>query len=170
MHSPLPKSSVMPSLRKPTALKPKSIALKKRSPGSKNSSAFKYSSTSKYSPPPANPPSAAPAPAPKTTLPAEMALRPEDRRRTRRRMINRMAKIQFGASAAQRDCVIGDISAGGVRLQVEGFQVPDAFVLFVNADGVTRECVYRVVWRLGSEIGAAFVRFVKRSGVSVVVR
>jgi hypothetical protein len=144
MHSPLPKSSVKPSLRTPNALRPKSAAAPDSVSPSKS------------------------AAAPKNSPPAANALRPEDRRRSRRRLINRMAKIQFGAGTAPRDCVITDISAGGVRLRVEGFQVPDAFVLYVNADGITRECVYRVVWRLDTEIGAAFVRFVKRSAVTAV--
>ena len=142
MYSPLPKSSVTPRLPRLSALKQKDRF--------------------KKSPPPASTSAPKSSPAPVT------AQRPEDRRRSRRRLINRAAKIQFGSASAPRDCLIADISAGGVRLRVEGYQVPDAFVLFLNADGVTRECVYRVVWRLDSEIGAAFVRFVKRPSVTVV--
>ena len=142
MYSPLPKSSVNPGLRTLNELKPK----QRRIP-----SAPSATST-----------------APKSAPQPVASQRPEDRRRSRRRLINRAAKIQFGAGAAPRDCLIADISAGGVRLRCDGYEVPDAFVLFLNADGVTRECVYRVVWRLDAEIGAAFVRFVKRPSVAVV--
>jgi hypothetical protein len=48
-----------------------------------------------------------------------------ERRRSRRRQINRVAKIQFGSGS-----------------------------------------IYRVVWRLGYEIGAKFVGHVRRTGVS----
>ena len=48
----------------------------------------------------------------------------EERRRSRRRQINRVAKIQFGSGTLPRDCLITDISDGGVRLHVEGFDVP----------------------------------------------
>src|SRR5580693_5044989 len=49
----------------------------------------------------------------------------DERRRSRRRQINRVAKIQFGSGTLPRDCLITDISDGGVRLHVEGFDVPD---------------------------------------------
>lgn len=78
---------------------------------------------------------------------------PADRRRTRRRLINRAAKIHFGDDTPERDCLITDISAGGVRLHVEGFEVPDDFVLCLcGAQGV-KECNYQVVWRPRREPG-----------------
>jgi hypothetical protein len=89
----------------------------------------------------------------------------DDRRRTRRRHINRMAKIQAGTGTLPRDCLITDISDGGVRLHVEGFEVPDEFVLLLSGDGIVgKERSYRVVWRLGYEIGAEFVRVLRPSG------
>jgi hypothetical protein len=89
---------------------------------------------------------------------------PAERRHARRRLIKRLAKIQVGSGALPRDCLITDISTGGVRLHVEGFEVPDHFVLLLNGEGVAKECAYRVVWRLGHEIGARFVGIVNRSG------
>jgi len=87
----------------------------------------------------------------------------EDRRQSRRRLISRMAKIQVATGTLPRDCLITDISDGGVRLHVEGFEVPDEFVLLLSGDGVAaRERAYRVVWRLGYEIGAEFVGFIRR--------
>jgi hypothetical protein len=87
-----------------------------------------------------------------------------DRRHARRRLMNRMAKIQLGAGSLPRDCLVTDISTGGVRLHVEGFEVPDNFVLMLSGDDLSKEASYRVVWRLGHEIGARFVGLVRRGG------
>jgi hypothetical protein len=89
------------------------------------------------------------------------AKKPADRRRSRRYQLNRMAKIQLGLGALPRDCLVTDMSEGGVRLHVEGFDVPDDFVLLLTGEGFGgTERAYRVVWRLGCEIGAKFVRTV----------
>jgi hypothetical protein len=86
-----------------------------------------------------------------------------ERRRTLRRSFNRVAKIQLGAGTLPRDCLITDISDGGIRLHVENFDVPDEFVLLLFGDGLAgKERAYRVVWRLGYEIGAEFVGVVGR--------
>jgi hypothetical protein len=45
-----------------------------------------------------------------------------------------------------------------VRLHVEGFDVADDFILPLTGDDIgAKERIYRVVWRLGYEIGAKFV-------------
>ena len=89
--------------------------------------------------------------------------KPEDRRISRRRFINRMAKIQLASGTLPRDCLITDISEGGVRLHVEGLDVPEDFVLLLSGDGIAaKECAYRVVWRLGHEIGARFMGLLRR--------
>ena len=93
----------------------------------------------------------------------------EERRRSRRRQLNRVAKIQFGTGALPRDCLITDISDGGVRLHVEGFDVPDDFILLLSGDDIgAKERIYQVVWRLGYEIGAKFVGHVRRSSLQAV--
>jgi hypothetical protein len=92
------------------------------------------------------------------------AVKSKDRRRSARRLINRVAKIQLGNGTLPRDCLITDISTGGVRLHVEGFEVPDDFVLLLSGDDLAKECNYHVVWRLGHEIGARFMGLVRRSG------
>lgn len=89
-----------------------------------------------------------------------------DRRKAQRRLMNRMAKIHLGNGALPRDCLITDISTGGVRLHVEGFEVPDNFVLVLSGEDLAKECNYRVVWRLGHEIGARFMGLVRRPGFS----
>ena len=58
------------------------------------------------------------------------------------------------SSSAAAPCraiaLITDISDGGVRLHVEGFEVPDEFVLLLAGDEyAAKERVYQVVWRLG---------------------
>jgi hypothetical protein len=94
-------------------------------------------------------------------------LKTQERRQSRRRELNRMAKIQLANGTLPRDCLVTDISDGGVRLHVEGFEVPDDFVLMLSGDGlVGKERVYKVVWRLGYEIGAKFVRVVERSALA----
>jgi PilZ domain len=81
-----------------------------------------------------------------------------DRRRSTRHAISRLAKLQIPGSTLPRDCLVTNISDGGVRLHVEGVEVPDHFVLLIS-DGdrraVPRDC--RVVWRLGFELGAEFL-------------
>ncbi len=89
---------------------------------------------------------------------------PSDRREAPRRLINRLAKIQLGSGALPRDCLITDISTGGVRLHVEGYDVPDRFVLLLSGEGLAKECSYQVVWRLGHEIGAQFIGVIRRTG------
>jgi hypothetical protein len=87
----------------------------------------------------------------------------ERRKTPRRRLIDRMAKIQLASGTLPRDCLVTDVSTGGIRLHVEGFDVPDEFVLLLSGDDLAEECNYRVVWRLGHEIGAKYVGAVRRA-------
>ncbi len=96
------------------------------------------------------------------------AVEADERRISERRPINLVAKIQLGTGSPPRDCVIADISTGGVKLHVEGFEVPDDFVLILSGDGIAKECNYQVVWRLGHEVGARFVSFVRSTGAAPV--
>ena len=82
------------------------------------------------------------------------------RRRSSRRHCFRAAKIQLGAWT--RDCLVIDISDGGVRLNAEGLDVPDEFVLLLSNDGVVRESTCKVAWRCGDEVGAKFVTAARR--------
>ena len=85
-----------------------------------------------------------------------------DRRRTSRQPVNRVAQIQLGSGMLPRDCLINDISAGGVRLHVEGFDVPDDFVLLLSGPGIAKECAYRVCG--GSKMKSARVSSVSCAG------
>ncbi len=85
------------------------------------------------------------------------SLKPEERRRAPRYPLDRLAKIQFGTGTPPRYCLISDTSDGGVRIDVTGFEVPDEFVLLLSGDGPAKNGTYRVVWRLGQEVGAKLV-------------
>jgi hypothetical protein len=79
-----------------------------------------------------------------------------ERRRDRRTAINRLAKFRSDFGSLPRDCMITDISKLGARLFIDGVDVPDQFHLMIAGEnGGDREC--RVVWRLGGEVGVAFV-------------
>ena len=94
------------------------------------------------------------------------SLRLEERRRSPRRKLYRMAKIKLGAGTPEHDCLVIDISDDGVRLNVGGLNVPDEFVLLLFGDGVVREIAYKKVWRHGHELGAKLVHIV-RSGLAL---
>ena len=51
------------------------------------------------------------------------------------------------------DCVVIEMSDGGVRLHIAGFDVPEEFTLLLSGEGVVRESGYKVVWRRGHEGG-----------------
>ncbi len=90
----------------------------------------------------------------------------EERRRSPRRRLYRLAKIKLGVGIPPRDCLVIDVSEGGVRLFLDGFDAPDEFVLLLSGNGVVRESTYKVVWRCGHEVGAKFVNVV-RSGFAL---
>jgi hypothetical protein len=85
------------------------------------------------------------------------ALKPEERRGAARYPLERLAKLQLGSGTTPYYCLVVDISDGGVRLNLNGREVPDEFVLLISGDGPARDGTYRVVWRLGQEIGAKLV-------------
>ena len=82
------------------------------------------------------------------------------RRRSSRRHCFRAAKIQLGAWT--RDCLVMDISDGGVRLNAKGLDVSDEFLLLLSTDGVVRESMCQVAWRYGDEVGAKFAAAARR--------
>jgi hypothetical protein len=57
------------------------------------------------------------------------SLKSEERRTVPRYSLERMAKIQLGYDAPPTYCFVTDISEGGVRLYLNGLEVPDEFVL-----------------------------------------
>src|ERR1700691_76973 len=86
------------------------------------------------------------------------------RRRLMRRHHCRAAKIQLRDDTLARDCLVINISKGGVRLNVEGLDVPDEFVLLLSNDGIVQENTCKVAWRFGNEVGAKFVAVIRPTG------
>ena len=85
------------------------------------------------------------------------SLKSEERRTVPRYSLERMAKIQLGYDAPPTYCFVTDISEGGVRLYLNGLEVPDEFVLLLSGDGPAKDGRYKVVWRQGNEVGAKYV-------------
>jgi hypothetical protein len=81
----------------------------------------------------------------------------QENRKSKRRPISRYGKLQLPGGSMARDCLVTDISEGGVRLHIEGLDVPEQFVLLISLDQgkpALRHC--RVIWKLGYEVGAKF--------------
>jgi PilZ domain len=79
------------------------------------------------------------------------------RRREARQRYYRPAKITLAGGTRVCDCTVVDSSDGGVRLNVEGLNVPDEFVLLITNELKVQERAYKVVWRLGNELGAKLI-------------
>ena len=81
---------------------------------------------------------------------------PEDRRKGRRQVINRVAHFTSEICPSPRACLLTDISDGGARLFTE-IEMPPAFTLSVSGEGINIKRRCRIVWQLGGEIGVEFV-------------
>ena len=86
----------------------------------------------------------------------ESAKKTTERRTSVRRHLYHLTKMRIGTGLPLRDCLILDISDGGVRLYVGGLNVPDQFNLLLGED-IVSECSYEVIWRRGRELGAKLV-------------
>jgi hypothetical protein len=62
-----------------------------------------------------------------------------------------------GIGIAPRYCLVTNVSAEGVRLQLNGIDVVDEFVLLFNGNELARDGTYKVVWRQGQDVGAKFI-------------
>jgi len=82
---------------------------------------------------------------------------PAEKRQWPRRRLGRLAAIQFWDGGMQRYCLVTNISEGGVQLHINGFNLPDDFMLIFPEGGATQNGNYKVVWRNGSEVGAKFI-------------
>jgi hypothetical protein len=78
----------------------------------------------------------------------------QNRRRHDREQCRRVAKIQFGIGSLPRDCMITDVSKGGVKVVAEYPEIPTEFTITLST-GDTRQC--RLAWRIGCEFGAEFI-------------
>jgi hypothetical protein len=62
--------------------------------------------------------------------------------------------FQFAMGTLPRDCVVTDVSDGGLRAFAENVEVPAEFLMILS-NGQRRQC--RLVWRIGCEFGAEFI-------------
>jgi hypothetical protein len=86
------------------------------------------------------------------------SMQSQERRQSPRHGLARLAKIQLGNGVQPLYCLVTDISDGGVRVHANGFDVPDEFRLLMTGDGPFQDGDYRVIWRLGQEVGAKLLR------------
>jgi hypothetical protein len=77
----------------------------------------------------------------------------KEKRKSIRRSLHRSAKIQARPDTPSFDCVVTEISEGGVQLQAASGRVTNRFTLLFG--NMRREC--RVIWRAGNTVGAAFL-------------
>lgn len=81
-----------------------------------------------------------------------------EKRANPRNRVGRLATLKLGVEIVPRYVLITNMSVEGVRLQLNGIDVVDEFVLlFHGSGGPARDGTYKVVWRQGREIGAKFV-------------
>jgi hypothetical protein len=81
-----------------------------------------------------------------------------ERRRSPRNRLGRLATMKLGVGLAPRYVLVTNTSAEGVRLQLNGVDVLDEFVLlFHGSGGPARDGTYKLVWRQGQDVGAKFV-------------
>jgi PilZ domain len=80
-----------------------------------------------------------------------------DRHKSQRHAISRFAKIRLPEGTLTRNCLIINLSRGGVRLHVEGAEVPERFVLLISDGDHATPRACKVSWRLGFELGAEFL-------------
>jgi hypothetical protein len=71
--------------------------------------------------------------------------------------LERLAKIQLGHGHPPRYCIVTDISGGGVRVNTFGGGIPDEFELLLSGDGPAQDGKYKVIWRIGQDVGAKFI-------------
>ena len=82
----------------------------------------------------------------------------DERRRSERQRLGRLATLKLGVGIAPRYVLVTNASVEGVRLQLNGIDVLDQFVLLFHGNGgPARDGTYKVVWRQGQDVGAKFV-------------
>ena len=82
----------------------------------------------------------------------------EEKRRAPRQRLGRLATMKIGVGIAPRYVLVTNASAEGVRLQLNGIDLLDEFVLLFHGNGGTaRDGTYKVVWRQGQDAGAKFI-------------
>ena len=81
----------------------------------------------------------------------------EEKRSSPRYPIERLAKMEPADGTPPRYCLITQVSDRGVRINTFGVSIPDEFALLLSSDGPTIDGTYRVIWRVGYDVGAQLV-------------
>jgi len=79
------------------------------------------------------------------------------RRQSPRQRLGRLATIKLGVGIEPRYVLVTNASPEGVRLQLNGIEPVDEFVLLFHGNGGARDGTYRVVWRQGQDVSAKFI-------------
>lgn len=88
----------------------------------------------------------------------------EERRKNPRLRLGQLATLRIGVGIADRCILVTNTSAEGVRLQLNGLELRDEFVLlFHGKGGEARDGTYKVVWRQGQDAGAKFISTVTQN-------
>ena len=81
--------------------------------------------------------------------------------RTNRKRTFKAGIISYQNHTLTVDCIVRDINSDGVKLKFEkNALVPDWFMLTIPMDGRKVDC--EVKWRVGQEVGAAFISDVQQ--------
>jgi hypothetical protein len=80
-----------------------------------------------------------------------------ERRQNLRQRLGRLATIKLGVGIEPRYVLVTNVSAEGVRIQLNGIEPLDEFVLLFHGNGAARDGTYKIVWRQGQDIGAKFI-------------
>jgi hypothetical protein len=82
----------------------------------------------------------------------------EERRQSPRHRLGRLATIKLGVGMEPRYVLVTNTSIEGVRLQLNGIDALDEFVLLFHGNGgAARDGTYKMVWRQGQDVGAKFL-------------
>jgi hypothetical protein len=82
----------------------------------------------------------------------------EERRRIPRARLGRLATIKLGIGLEPRYVLVTNASEEGVRLQLNGIEPHDEFVLLFHGNGgPARDGTYKMIWRHGQDVGAKYV-------------
>jgi hypothetical protein len=88
----------------------------------------------------------------------------EERRKTARQRLGQLATLKIGVGISERCVLVTNTSVEGVRLQLNGLELRDEFVLlFHGKGGDARDGTYKVVWRQGQNAGAKFISAVTQN-------
>ncbi len=79
----------------------------------------------------------------------------DERRRGKRQRVEYLATMVTSRGSPSHHCLVTELSEGGIRIKAIGYSVPDEFGLRLSGHAVPKH--YRVIWRIGHDIGAKLI-------------